>query len=102
MKMPGFTAVAALYRSNGRYAIASMGVATPDRSVVRPQYCGPCYNGRRQCGEYGWVCERDPGCIFGDACPVTCHQGGFHTWSIPCGRTPVHLPFVDSFNTVAG
>lgn len=96
MRMPGFTAEATLYRSNRQYIAASTDIVTRDQSVVRPQFCGPCENGRRQCGDYGWTCYPDtesPECNFLTGCPIICHQGGFRTWSIPCGQPPIPLPF---------
>src|SRR5574340_322266 len=96
MDMPGFTAEAALYKSTRRYATASADIVTQNESVVRPQFCGPCINGRRQCGDYGWVCYPDtesPECNILTGCPVVCRQGGFRTWSTPCGGPPIPLPF---------
>jgi hypothetical protein len=88
MNIPGFTGEASLYKSIKHYAMSTEGIIARDGAAVIPQYCGPCINGRRQCGDYQWDCGYvcDPTCIFGPeiCCQYVCTQGSFHTWSIPC------------------
>src|SRR4051794_34767575 len=97
MRIPGFTADNTLYASPRFYAGTSEYAVAVGTSVT-PQYCGPCINGRRQCGGYSWTCGQDPNCTLGNLsyqdCPIVCQQSGFHTWSEGCGRGPL-IPFID-------
>jgi len=93
MSMPAFTAESSLCKSIGRYTMAHSGGFARVESIVEPQYCGPCIGGRRQCGDYQWVCENycPPGGII---CTTHCYQGAFQTYSVPCNKPiPVtHVP----------
>lgn len=88
MNVPEFTAELSLQKSSGHYTMASQNSIGREK-VVEPQqyYCGPCDGRRRTCVEPGnRYCFRDPGCLFGDLCPITCY-GGDSVWSEPCSGT---------------